>query len=228
MSKEEVSIEADEILGRELLKASVHDRNAIFEEIHGVRCLALPETQDSVWKALHEFQELLQKKEGGVSDKLKTTYHKILSKRQKARAEIYRDGFLRGIEAGNHQSKVTSIRLEKKLAYCQNHYAIDDPAFRLRFLRCELFNVHKAVVRYCYYLNFVHELWGSVALEREIKLSDFNRPESKLFRKGFFQVLPFRDRSGRRIVTILGGMDPEVNPISRVSACDCLSSSMLF
>ena len=234
-SNHEFSTEADAdvLLSRAMFNASLRDRNAVHEEIHGVRCLAINETPESVAKALNEFQIELEK--GAFPDALKTTYHRIISKRRKAKEEIL---LTRLNESGNHimshQKRIflenSSSMFEKNLSYCLNHYAIDDPAFRLRFLRCELFVVRQAVIRYCNYLNFVYELWGSIALEREIRLSDFNRSESKLFRKGYFQLLPFRDRSGRRVVTLLGGMGPKVDPIARVSyirgaRCVCRSIS---
>jgi len=97
-------------------------------------------------------------------------------------------------------------------------YALKD-SFKLRFLRAELFDAAKAVRRFAHYLEFVREFWGpEIALKRLIRLSDFTKDEMKLFRKGFFQVLPFRDHSGRRVMTLLGGFDPGVNRISRSKA----------
>eukprot|EP00535_Pseudo-nitzschia_heimii_P007973 CAMPEP_0197177948 /NCGR_PEP_ID=MMETSP1423-20130617/3372_1 /TAXON_ID=476441 /ORGANISM="Pseudo-nitzschia heimii, Strain UNC1101" /LENGTH=661 /DNA_ID=CAMNT_0042627575 /DNA_START=57 /DNA_END=2042 /DNA_ORIENTATION=+ len=201
----DVSLEAETILSRAMHGIPNHDRNAILEEIHGVRCLAITETPESVSCALNEFDLILQEgnrqnnllessSNSNSKNDLFYTYNQIVAKRKKIHDEF------------SYNPEVKVRCLEKKLSYCENHYAIDDPAFRLRFLRSELFDVRKAVVRYCNYLNFVQELWGSVALEREIILSDLDRSENALFRKGYFQVLPFRDRSGRRIITLLGEM----------------------
>ena len=212
---DDIPMEADTMLSKAMHDASANDRNAIYEEIHGVRCLAKPETPGSVAQALHEFDLVLQKdnrhnshdvsNSNNDNKNIFSSYNAILSKRKKFLDELL-------------DSPNTGARgFGDKLSYCQNHYAIDDPAFRLRFLRAELFDVRKAVVRYCNYLNLVHELWGSVALDREVSLSDLDRSESALFRKGYFQLLPFRDRSGRRVVTLLGGMGEDVNKIARVS-----------
>ena len=77
----------------------------------------------------------------------------------------------------------------------------NDAEFKLRFLRCELFDVPAAALRLCEYLNQVRSLFGDVALQRELQLQkDFTREEIREFRKGYFQLLPFRDRSGRRII----------------------------
>jgi len=74
--------------------------------------------------------------------------------------------------------------------------------FRLRFLRCELLDAKKAAKRMMFFLNTALEFFGESALERPIRLSDFKKEELKYMRKGRIQMLPFRDRSGRRAVVI--------------------------
>lgn len=106
------------------------------------------------------------------------------------------------------------------------HYAIDDPIFHLRFLRCELFDAQKAATRYIHYLNFVHTHWGDIALEREIRFSDFSKEEIKLFRKGLYQILPVRDKAGRKVIVGLRKMtfEPEFDEITKVSYVQCWNS----
>ena len=77
--------------------------------------------------------------------------------------------------------------------------------FRLRFLRCELFDVQKAALRIANFLNLSLEYFGVYALQRSILLSDFKKNELKFMRRGRLQWLPFRDRSGRRVATIFPG-----------------------
>ena len=97
-------------------------------------------------------------------------------------------------------------------------YALHD-AFKLRFLRFELFDAQKAARRFVNYMEFVREFWGAdIARKRLVKFSDFSKAEMKLFRKGYFQVLPFRDRCGRRVLTLLGGFQPGVDPAMRAKA----------
>jgi len=79
---------------------------------------------------------------------------------------------------------------------------INERKFRLRFLRCELFNVQKAAERFIKYLDFVAEVYGEYALQRPICMSDFSREEMSFLREGRWQVLPYRDRSGRRIFAL--------------------------
>lgn len=72
--------------------------------------------------------------------------------------------------------------------------------FKLHILRCEMFDVRKAALRLCEYLDMIHSLFGEECLQRKLNLhNDFTKEELRLIRKGYFQFLPFRDRSGRRI-----------------------------
>ena len=76
--------------------------------------------------------------------------------------------------------------------------------FRLRFLRAERFDVEKAVLRYCKCLDFLVEFFGKEALFRPLLMSDLTKSEMKFLREGYVQVLPSRDRLGRRILAMLG------------------------
>jgi len=103
------------------------------------------------------------------------------------------------------------IPVSKKLAYLQSQQRpasaafINSRDFRLRFLRCELFNCRKAAERMVRVCDCLLNLFGRYALERQIKLSDFTNAELKAIRKGRLQLLPFRDRTGRRIVILFPG-----------------------
>lgn len=72
--------------------------------------------------------------------------------------------------------------------------------FRLRFLRAELFDAKKAATRLSKFLETGLEFFGSQVLVRPVRLSDFSRKEMKVFNIGRIQLLPYRDRSGRRVV----------------------------
>mmetsp|Transcript_5105 Transcript_5105/g.12200 ORF Transcript_5105/g.12200 Transcript_5105/m.12200 type:complete len:520 (-) Transcript_5105:56-1615(-) len=102
------------------------------------------------------------------------------------------------------------VPLDQKHAYLQaktfeqQTYILQDD-FKLRFLRCELFDASKAATRMALFLDLLLDLFGSYALERPIRLADFSKKELYEFRKGRFQLLPDRDRglkSGRRIICI--------------------------
>eukprot|EP00531_Pseudo-nitzschia_arenysensis_P003794 CAMPEP_0116149924 /NCGR_PEP_ID=MMETSP0329-20121206/19245_1 /TAXON_ID=697910 /ORGANISM="Pseudo-nitzschia arenysensis, Strain B593" /LENGTH=511 /DNA_ID=CAMNT_0003646347 /DNA_START=191 /DNA_END=1726 /DNA_ORIENTATION=- len=102
------------------------------------------------------------------------------------------------------------VPLDQKQAYLQSKTLnkktyIHEDDFKLRFLRCELFDAHKAALRMALFIDLLVGIFGGYALERPIRLSDFSKNELCEFRKGRFQLLPDRDRgfkSGRRVICI--------------------------
>ena len=202
----------DGVLSQELMKMSIVDRNAILEEIHGVRCLAIQETPELIRKSLQEFRRELDKETGSNSNNndlssKSLAYHLLLNQQQQLKRQ------------GNRENKAADSSTTTKTKHRSDpgyNYAIDNDNFRLRFLRCELFDVQKAVRRFYNYLDYAYEYWGEVALKRPIRFTDFTKAELKLFRKGFFQLLPFRDSCGRRVMVVLGGMDPHQDIRARV------------
>ena len=90
---------------------------------------------------------------------------------------------------------------------------INDDDFRLRFLRFTRFDVVKAAKKIVRYLFLLEYLFGEQLLERPIQLNDFSKKELQFIRNGTLQFLPFRDRSGRRILVLINPRDysPEEN-----------------
>jgi hypothetical protein len=76
--------------------------------------------------------------------------------------------------------------------------------FRMRFLRYELMNPKLAAQRLVTFLECAVELFGTQILERPIQMNDLGRDGMELMRTGHYQCLPFRDRSGRRIMAFVG------------------------
>lgn len=166
----------EKTLSEELLKLSFKERQAIQEEIHGVSCGATEETSELLEKSLLAFDE------------------KINTCKELAEARPEEDDrnlrkFLRNI-----------CRNKEKKNSCY----LNSRDIRLRFLRCECFNVEKAVERFICFLEFCSELFGDYICEREMVLSDLNAQEMTAFRSSRSQYLPFRDRSGRRIMVSVG------------------------
>ena len=83
---------------------------------------------------------------------------------------------------------------------------VNDVNFRLRFLRGELYDPAQAAWKIVSFLNEVVSMFGEYALQRPIRLSDFEEDELQVFRMGNLQLLPFRDRSGRRIIAGVEGL----------------------
>mmetsp|Transcript_6428 Transcript_6428/g.15601 ORF Transcript_6428/g.15601 Transcript_6428/m.15601 type:complete len:532 (-) Transcript_6428:315-1910(-) len=77
---------------------------------------------------------------------------------------------------------------------------IQSLAFRLKFLRAVQFDAKMAAFRYCNCLNMLCELFGESALTRRLHITDLGEEETEYMKEGHFQVLPSRDRLGRRIV----------------------------
>eukprot|EP00536_Pseudo-nitzschia_multiseries_P016455 jgi/Psemu1/221401/e_gw1.1120.3.1 len=108
------------------------------------------------------------------------------------------------------------LPLHKKKAFLEsqqlNETYVNHDNFRLRILRCELFDASKAAKRLALFLHCVQDLFGDYALQRPVRLSDFTRDELKYMRRGRYQFLPFRDRSGRRILVTFPGKELETIP----------------
>jgi hypothetical protein len=84
----------------------------------------------------------------------------------------------------------------------QNVFYVNSIEFRLMHLRCELFDVKRAARRMVQGIDALLRSCGEYALERKIKLSDFTKNELNTMKKGFIQLLPSRDRGGRRIIVV--------------------------
>ena len=81
-----------------------------------------------------------------------------------------------------------------------NHAYIESEKFRIMFLRAEMFNVPKAVVRMFLFLEKKAKFFGAHTLGRPLQLSDLDEEALKVLGSGDFQVLPSRDRAGRPIL----------------------------
>ena len=97
------------------------------------------------------------------------------------------------------------------------HGYVNTDEFRLRFLRCELFDAKKAAQRMVKYLELVSNVYGPYALKRPFKLSDLSKEEMSFLRGGDYQLMPYRDRSGRRVLCIVTNNRDDISPKTRVS-----------
>jgi len=190
----------DDLLIKEMMSLSFEDRNNISEEVHGVRCLARDESPDLIARSLQELER-----------------------------EI------RNLPASKKRAYTLASTLQEK-SY------VNSCDFKLRFLRCELFNAAKAAQRLIKYLdlltyqlklkNDTHHYYPTTnghgnengnghghnsdhdVLQRPVTLSDFNDQEMTIFKSGHFQLLPYRDRSGRKVIAVVSSLgmlfDPEI------------------
>jgi len=159
----------DDMLLRKLMGLSARDRNAIHEEIHGVRSMAPLETPQILNTALQL---------------LALELDQIIPNDQKAAYLIARNMGLRSY--------------------------VNTTEFRLRMLRSCCLDARAAARKTCVYLNQLLSIFGESALEREIQLHrNFTKDEIREFRKGRYQLLPYRDRSGRRILVVFPDQELE-------------------
>ena len=177
----------DEVLVRSMMSLSVRDRNQIQEEIHGVRCLAVEETPELIARALAELNTEIEER---TIDSEKRAY--LRSQEPPRRG----DAVVPGQPPMGAAGSAVLPPEETKPPYTS------DDEFRLRFLRCELFDVRKSAKRMLSFLDLALELFGDYALRRPIRLSDFSKEEIRYMRNGRFQIMLSRDRSGRRVSTI--------------------------
>jgi hypothetical protein len=81
--------------------------------------------------------------------------------------------------------------------------------WRLKFLRCELFDSKKAAERLVRFTEYMVKEYDVEVLERPLRMTDLQTKTGKSskeimesFRSGHSQLFPFRDRSGRRIFVV--------------------------
>jgi len=162
----------DAMLANELQQLSFQDREAVNEEIHGVRVLAPEETPEMIDAALKSMQQVIDTK--------------ILTK------------------------------LAYDEAIQRNSRYIHSRRFRLKFLRANLFDTTKAAWNFVKYLDLLYKYYGPEALMRPLYYSDLNQAETELLRAGHMQLLPTRDRSGRRVLNVFGAYRPEHTVFSKI------------
>jgi hypothetical protein len=112
--------------------------------------------------------------------------------------------------------KITTRKAYDKALENGSKY-IHDREFRLKFLRANDFDAVKAAWKFVKYLDILHKYYGVDALMRPLYFSDLNGPELDLLRAGHMQLLKSRDRSGRRVLNVLGAYRKEHTFFSKVS-----------
>jgi hypothetical protein len=75
--------------------------------------------------------------------------------------------------------------------------------YRLRFLRTTIYDVKKAAIRYCRWLDLLVDYFGEALLTRPIYLADLDEDSYHILKEGMIQLLPGRDRSGRRVIAFM-------------------------
>ena len=87
-----------------------------------------------------------------------------------------------------------------QIAYEQSREYVEDPNFRLMFLRSVLFDVPAATKRLMGFFQQKMVYFGYEKLTKEIYLSDLTVDDIELFESGTVQSLPVKDQTGRGII----------------------------
>ena len=85
---------------------------------------------------------------------------------------------------------------------------VEGRKLRLMFLRAEYFDAKKAAIRLVKFMEGKLELFGKNCLARPLQISDLDKDALAFFKKGFLQILPVRDRTGRAVFIDLMGSQP--------------------
>lgn len=197
----------EKVLERELYEMKPEDREAAIHELHGVefesknrhRELSLgwkeanKECPKKTARALNEMQMVL--------DELVPPASIISRNNNNTESSTNDTGNERGNGNPNTNHRGYRRGLELKSDY------ICTPEYRLKFLRADRFDAQKAAVRYCACLDLLMKCFGENIFRRQLYMSDLTSLEHKFFRDGNIQVLPSRDRIGRRVIVFISRHD---------------------
>ncbi|CAJ1955753.1 unnamed protein product [Cylindrotheca closterium] len=104
------------------------------------------------------------------------------------------------------------------IAMTQNRAYVEDPSFRLKFLRANRHNVGKSVRQMMSFLKEKATYFGNDKIARDITLDDLNEADKSLLLSGFYHIQEERDRAGRAIIHWFGSMLGRVRPENLIRA----------
>jgi len=101
-----------------------------------------------------------------------------------------------------------------QMAISQNRDYVESPLFKIGFLRTERYDTKKAAQRIIRFFHQKLQLFGPMALTRDVCWEDLGMEGQNYLQRGAFQLLPKRDLSGRRVVFYgdVHGNSMEVTP----------------
>ena len=89
-----------------------------------------------------------------------------------------------------------------QLALRNNRSHVEDPKFRLAFLRSVRFDANKAAERYLNYFVLVKGMFGDHRVGHPITMADLGPEEIAEMKQGHAQILPQRDSAGRAVMLV--------------------------
>lgn len=175
----------EKLWARERFEMDAAEREDIASEIHGVQSKrAIQETPEVVSKGIQSLRDYIdQEIEGNNLDIGKYMLRSVTK-------DAYKQVLASEIKAGG--GGVIHVNTKE---------------FLLKFLRAAHFFVEKAGEQFFRRLDFIHELFGDVAFRRPLMMTDLTNREQRYLKRGQVQLLPSRDRVGRRIFAFSGRED---------------------
>ena len=108
------------------------------------------------------------------------------------------------IEQGLKEMKIELELLPSREAYDRamkmDEKYVSDRDFRLRFLRCDLFDAQKAAIRFAKHFQLKLDLFGPDKLVLDITQDDLEKDVMDVLYSGDGRFLPQRDRAGRLVM----------------------------
>jgi hypothetical protein len=141
-------------------------------------------------KALHDVH--------GVSDDIEESHKFILERQNLLDDEL---------------SKLRDKRSAYDLAHKMNPNYVENPEFRLRFLRADSFDAKQAAIRIAAHFESKLELFGESKLPRDIVQDDLEKEDLEILTCGVHQLLPIRDQAGRTILLWIPKLLPRRFPL---------------
>lgn len=92
------------------------------------------------------------------------------------------------------------------LAVRQNKAYVEEPSFRLRFLRYNIHDVPRSVRQMMEFLKHKATYFGEDKLTRDITLDDLNDDDMELLFAGLYHIQEEKDQSGRVVLYLLNEM----------------------
>jgi hypothetical protein len=167
---------------------------------NGLAADRFPETEDEVRQASEVLAKELEKLSLDEHEKILFDVHGITRTEHEEDASSLDAGLIQlEIEVQN----IKQDRDAFDLARSMNPAYVDNPKFRIMFLRGESYVAKAAAETLVSHFAAKEHLFGNgEILARDVRLSDLSRWDRGLLELGFTQVLPTRDAAGRTVVAI--------------------------
>jgi hypothetical protein len=196
-----------------------NDENILVDKAKGLASLTFQLTMEKIWaKELYEMdpserEDIANEIHGVQSSRAIQETPEVISEGVQSLRDYIDQTMELDLNAGENFVPAVTKKAYKKCMASELKEGgnevpyIDRQKFLLKFLRACHFNIEKAGQRYFRWLELTHELFGDIAFKRPLTMMDLTSREMRYLKKGQMQLLPSRDRAGRRIFVFSGRED---------------------